>query len=134
MRINIRQNTLGWILRISSALCVSALSVLSWMPGTYMARTGDILTGHQEHFLAYLFTGAFVAAIPSKSTTPMHAASALVAFAAVLELGQHFVPGRSSAFDDFFSSVLGAIAGVAAVWLVRTLSISGRAVPSDIAR
>lgn len=133
MRIKIRQNTLGWILRISSALCVSALSVLSWMPGQYMARTG-ILTGHQEHFLTYLFTGAFVAAIPSKSTTPMHAASALVAYAAALELGQHFVPGRSSAFDDFFSSVLGAIAGVAAVWLVRALSVSGRAVASVIAR
>jgi len=99
------------------------------MPGQYMARTG-ILTGHQEHFLAYLFTGAFVAALPSKSTTPKYFALVLVAYAAVLELGQNFVPGRTPTFDDFCSSALGAIAGVVAVvWLVRRLSIAERVAP-----
>ena len=37
----------------------------------------------------------------------------LVAYAAVLELGQLFIPGRHAAFGDFMASSLGAITGVA---------------------
>jgi len=112
-----KHNMLDWTLRVSSALCLGALSVLSWTPGQYIARTG-LLTGHQEHCLAYLLAAAIVVATIAKSIGLVHAALALVAYAAVLELGQYLVPGRSPAFDDFFSSALGALTGIAVVWFV----------------
>ena len=49
------------VARIGAWLSVLALAVLSWTPGQYMVRT-DVLTGHEEHFLAYLIAGAIIAA------------------------------------------------------------------------
>ena len=54
------------VARIGAWLCVLVLAVLSWTPGEYMVRT-DVLTGREEHFLAYLISGAIIAAAPRGS-------------------------------------------------------------------
>jgi VanZ family protein len=44
-------------------------------------------------------------------------------YAAVLEIAQLFIPGRSSEFIDFFASSAGAWAGIILAWLL----VSGQA-------
>ena len=95
--------------------CVVALVVLSWMPGPYMVRT-SVLSGFQEHFLAYALSGIIVAATMRRAS-PACVAAFFVLLAAVLELGQNFVPGRHPALEDFFASTVGALAGVGLIWL-----------------
>ena len=107
------------LLTACAACCIVVLVVLSWIPGLYMVRT-QVLSGPEEHFLAYALSGIIVAAA-RRSSGPFHVAAFLVLLAAVLELGQHFVPGRNPAIADFAASAFGAIAGVAITWLTAAL-------------
>ena len=103
--------------RTYAGLCIPALAVLSWTPGAYMIRTG-VLSGHQEHFLAYLISGCLVAAA-SRSSHYAKVARALCSYAALLELGQYFIPGRHPAFQDFSASSLGALMGIGMIAMIR---------------
>ena len=69
-----------------------------------MVRT-DVLTGYEEHFLAYLVAGAIIAAAP-RGSPPLGTGILLWLYAGVLELGQNFVPGRHPAIEDFAASAL----------------------------
>ena len=103
--------------RACAGLCLLALAVLSWTPGPYMIRTG-VLSGHEEHFLAYLISGCVLAAASRRSHYAA-VASALCSYAALLELGQYAVPGRHPAFQDFSASSLGALMGIAVITTIR---------------
>jgi VanZ family protein len=96
--------------RVGAGFCIIALAVLSWTPGFYMVRT-EVLTGHEEHFLAYLISGLIIAAAPRRSR-PVQIAVLLCLYAGVLELGQNLVPGRHPAIEDFAASALGALVGI----------------------
>jgi VanZ family protein len=85
-----------------------------------MIRTG-ILSGHEEHFLAYLISGVVVAAA-SRRSHYAKLACALCLYAALLELGQYAVPGRHPAFEDFSASSFGALMGIGVITMVRTAS------------
>lgn len=106
------------VARIGAWLCVLVLAVLSWTPGDYMVRT-NVLTGREEHFLAYLISGAIIAAAP-RGSTPLRTAILLWLYAGLLELGQNFVPGRHPAIEDFVASASGALVGVALTTVLRT--------------
>ncbi len=108
--------------RVSTTLCVIALGILSWTPGTYMVRT-NIFSGHQEHFLAH-FLSALTISVMSARTSPPRIASWLVLYACVLELGQIYVPGRHPAILDFCASALGAMVGAAVALIVLRASRS----------
>ena len=82
-----------------------------------MIRTG-VLSGHEEHFLAYLISGCVLAAASRRSHYAA-VASALCSYAALLELGQYAVPGRHPAFQDFSASSLGALMGIAVITTIR---------------
>jgi len=110
-----RGSRLQWLLMACAVGCVVTLVVLSWSPGQYMVRTG-ILSGFEEHFLAYALSGIMVAAAMRKAS-PVCVVAFFVFLAAMLELGQNFVPGRHPAIEDFFASTAGALAGVALIWL-----------------
>ena len=103
--------------RTCAGLSIPALAVLSWTPGSYMVRTG-VLSGHAEHFLAYLISG-FVIAAASRRSPYAKLACALCSYAALLELGQYAVPGRHPAFEDFSASSLGALIGIGVITTIR---------------
>jgi hypothetical protein len=48
-------------IRVCAGCSILALIVLSWLPAQDMMRTG-LLSGSQEHFLAYMISGLLVAA------------------------------------------------------------------------
>lgn len=111
-------------LRLISWLCIVVLIWLSWIPQEWEARTG--LRGEIEHALAYCGTGA-IFAFAYQWGARWRIVSALVAVAAVLEVGQIWAPGRTPDVTSFAASALGTIMGVvigraAIVWLV-TLSM-----------
>src|SRR5690242_9672643 len=92
--------------------CVVALVVLAWTPGQYMVRTG-ILSGHQEHFIAYFLSAMTISAAHARLVFPGWTALFLIFYAAVLECGQLYVPGRHPALGDFIASSTGALIGTA---------------------
>jgi VanZ family protein len=107
-------------LRIIAWLSVLGLVLASWTPGEDMIRTG--VKGSLEHVAAYLIsTGLFVLAYPRLSPGLVGGAYAICA--GVLELGQLYVPGRHSQFEDFAASCFGvAIVILPALWMRRTPS------------
>nr|WP_244483647.1 VanZ family protein [Methylobacterium sp. Leaf91] len=75
-----------------------------------------------EHAIAYWGTAA-IFAFSYQDTHRGRLIAALVAVAGVLEMGQLWVPGRTSQLIDFAASSIGAIAGVfsgraAIAWLI----------------
>ena len=103
--------------RAASIVCVIALAVLAWAPAQAMTRTP--LGGHAEHLVAYLGT-AMVLGLASRRT-PVLAVQCflLTGYAAVLECGQVYVPGRQASFHDFAFSVGGVLLGAALAWIAR---------------
>lgn len=102
--------------RTASIICVLALAVLAWAPAQAMTRTP--LGGHAEHLLAYLGT-ALVLGLTSRRSPPVLATQCLLltGYAAVLECGQAFAPGRQASFNDFAFSAGGVLLGAALAWI-----------------
>lgn len=98
--------------RIGGILCMLALAVLSWTPGPYMVRTG-MLSGHEEHFLAYLLTALTISTAQGRTMPPAWTGLVLALYASMLELGQLYVAGRHPAVADLCASAFGALIGVA---------------------
>ena len=96
-------------LRVCAGGSVLALVVLSWLPAPDMVRTG-ILSGSQEHFLAYMMSGVLIAAAMPRYRF-VHVACFYVLLAVTLELGQNFAPGRDAQAFTAFVSISGAVAG-----------------------
>ena len=93
---------IGW-------LCVGLLVWLSWIPAGLEIRTG--MAGQIEHAIAYCGTGAILA-FAYQEPRRWRIAAGLVALAGILEVGQLWVPGRTSQVIDFAASSAGAVLGV----------------------
>ena len=80
--------------------------VLSLLPAQTRPHTG--VGGEYEHWIAYaLVGGAFAAGYLTKRAR-LFAGLALTASAAILELLQNFIPGRTPELSGFLASSLGA--------------------------
>src|SRR5262245_29521358 len=87
------------------------------MPAHSMTRTA--LGGPAEHFVAWLGT-AMVFGLVSRPTALFGPQCLLLMFyAAVLECGQLYAPGRQASFHDFAFSAGGVLLGSGLVWLAR---------------
>jgi hypothetical protein len=104
-------------LRIAAWLSVLGLVMASWTPGEYMIRTG--VRGSFEHVGAYsIATLLLVLAYPR--WWPWVIGCALSVCAGILEIGQLYVPGRHSQFEDFVASCVGiAVVVLPALWIWR---------------
>jgi VanZ family protein len=90
--------------------CIVTLGILSLVPKDHMLRTG--MGGHIEHIVAYLGT-ALVVASAYGAARRLSISGGLIAYAGTLELLQNFSPGRTPAIEDFLSSSIGILFGVA---------------------
>ena len=103
------EKPLSVFLRAAFIGCIIALAILSWLPATIMTRT--ILGGHAEHFLAYLGSAILMGLVFQKSPRLTVQCVLLIMYAAVLETGQLYSPGRHSSFQDFAYSAAGVVIG-----------------------
>jgi VanZ family protein len=74
-----------------------------------MVRTG-LLSGSQEHFLAYMISGLLVASAMPRYRF-VHVAGFYILLATILEFGQNFSPGRDAEIFTAFISMSGALVG-----------------------
>ncbi len=74
-----------------------------------MVRTG--VGGHIEHAAAYAGT-ALLAGLGFSRHGLSRTAAMLVVCAGVLELLQHFAPGRHPGLDGWLASAIGVLAGI----------------------
>ena len=102
--------------RLAGWFCVALLAVLSLLPAEEMVRTG--IGGRIEHVLAYAGT-ALLLGLARRGSGRL--AACLAAYAATLELLQHFSPGRSPALSDWMASSAGVLAGVGAAYAAAAL-------------
>lgn len=96
-------------LRAIGWLCIGLLVWLSWIPADLEIRTG--MAGQIEHAVAYCGTGAILA-FAYQEPRRWRIATGLVVLAGIMEIGQLWVPGRTSQPIDFEASSVGAVAGV----------------------
>jgi VanZ family protein len=108
--------------RLTAPACLVLLAILSWLPANEMIRTG--LDGRLEHFIAYFSTTIFVLAAYALQRRPGNLIAMLISYAGILELGQHFSPGRHPSVFDFAASSLGVIAGASLFQLTHRRSRS----------
>jgi len=112
---------LGWLNRFvyrlrqhkGKIILANAATLLaaSWLPASIMVRT-ETLPGQAEHALAYFATGICLTFLLQGRQSPLFITACISAYAAALEVGQRFVPGRHSALIDFAASTVGAFGGV----------------------
>jgi VanZ family protein len=105
------------LLRVSAWLCVALLGVLSWLPASKMGtRPAESIgmPGSIEHLFAYFGTAA-VLTLAYPDTPRRRLLGGLIAYAAVLEAGQLYVPHRAAQVVDWAASALGAVLGVLAI-------------------
>jgi VanZ family protein len=97
-----------------------ALGIASIVPGQYRPST-VILPDTVEHALAYLLIGGLsvLAARSATLTRAVWLASAITAYAGVLELCQALLPGRVASIEDFLASAIGGVIGISLATLSR---------------
>jgi hypothetical protein len=107
---------LAALLGVAAWVCIAIVAVLSLLPGQDLVRTdlARLSYGKQiEHFIAYFGTATCVALAYRTRLSRRRLGLILVAYAALLEIAQLYVPGRESSLRDFAASSAGALAGLA---------------------
>lgn len=100
------------LIRAGAWFCIVLLGVLSWLPASLEKRTG--LPGPIEHLFAYFCTAAVLTlAYPRSSRLKLM--GGLIGYAALLEAGQLYVPGRTAQTFDWAAGALGAMLGVVTI-------------------
>jgi VanZ family protein len=84
--------------------------VLSLLPAQTRPHTG--VGGEYEHWIAYALVGGTFATGYLTTRARLFAGLALTGSAAILELLQNFIPGRTPEFTGFLASSLGAWFGI----------------------
>jgi VanZ family protein len=100
---------LSTLLRCAAIGCIIALASLAWLPPTIIKRT--MLGGHAEHFIAYLGTSILMGLAFQKGPRLTVQCVLLIIYAAVLEAGQLYSPGRHASIQDFAFSAAGVLVG-----------------------
>lgn len=103
--------------RAAFIACIFALAILALLPAKAMTRTA--LSGHAEHFIAYLGTAIVMGLTFQKSPRLAVQCILLIVYAAVLEAGQLFSPGRHASFQDLAFSSGGVVIGGLFLWAAR---------------
>ena len=87
-----------------------------------MTRT--VLGGHAEHFIAYLGTTILMGLTFRKSPRLAAQCVLLIMYAAILEAGQLYSPGRHASFQDLAFSSAGVVIGGLVLWMARSRVLS----------
>lgn len=111
------EKLLAMLFRVACVGCTIALPILAWLPAKAMTRSA--LGGHVEHFVAYLATATIVGLAFQKRPHLALQCALIIAYAAILEVGQLYSPGRHASFRDFAFSASGVVVGGLFLWLVR---------------
>jgi VanZ family protein len=116
------KNPLPVFLRAAFFGCIITLATLAWLPGKLMTRT--VLGGHAEHLIAYLGTAIIMGLTFRESPRLAVQCVLLIMYAAILEGGQLYSPGRHASFQDLAFSSAGVVIGGLVLWMARRRVLS----------
>ena len=108
------RTTLPTLLRVGAWVCIVLLAVLSLLPAKEFVRTDLAKLGHGkqlEHFIAYFGATTIIGLAYQARLTRLTVALVLIPYAALLEIGQLYSPGRGASVIDFAASASGVVAG-----------------------
>jgi len=105
---------LSTALRVAAWACVVLLAVLSLMPGEWRANVSGA-SGKLEHIAAYFGATLCVGLAYRTRLGRRSLILSLIFYAAILEVGQIYVPSRTASAWDFSASAAGVIAGAVAL-------------------
>jgi VanZ family protein len=108
---------------LAAAGCYVAIAVLSSVPGDLRPHVPGF-SDKVEHLVAFLALGVVTSLIAPRLLSWARLSAVVVTYAAVLELGQIFVPGRVASLADLTASAAGALLGVTLVFLVRPVAFA----------
>ena len=114
---NLARNPLSVLLCAAFIGCIIALMTLAWLPAEVMTRT--TLGGHAEHFIAYLGSATIMGLTFRKSPRLAVLCTLLIMYAAILEVGQLYSPGRHASLQDLAFSSAGVVTGGLFLWMAR---------------
>ncbi len=97
--------------RVAAVAALCAIVVVSLVPGT-LVPVRSPLPGPVEHLLAWAAATFVVRLVMFGRLPGWLVASGLIAGAGGLEYAQHFSPGRSPSWIDFWGSALGIVIGI----------------------
>src|SRR3954465_7054633 len=104
-----------WVaLALAVAIAAVTLSPISFRPTT--TAPADV-----ERAIAFALLGGVIALGYFRNRDLLIGILLAVVFAALLEAGQNFVPGRHGQIHDFLIKALAVILGAAAVWILRRI-------------
>ena len=110
------------LIRVAAAGAAVVIAVASLSPQLPAIETG--FGDKLDHLAAYLVLSLLVGLGWSERFVPSVIVGAAVGFGGLLELLQHFSPGRQANWADFMVNSLGALAGLALAMLVRKTVIA----------
>ena len=110
---------MDWIQRFPKWIIVPVIAILALLPGTAIVRTG--LGEHVEHAAAYAGMAFCILVAYGSRLGVMKLTLGFILYAAVLELLQHYVPGRHPKIGDFLASSTGVCIGLVLALIVRSL-------------
>jgi VanZ family protein len=106
-----------WAARVCGYVGVVAIAVLSLMPGS--GRPHLLPVSQIEHVIAYGATAMMLALGHPGRRAPPAIVGLLTVYAALLEVAQLFVAGRTARLIDVAAGVLGAAIGTSLALLLR---------------
>ncbi len=104
---------LSTLLKLAAWGCVIALVLLSEWPGRELVRTDIAKLGYGkqlEHVIAYFGATTIIGLAYQARLSRLTLVLVLVPFAALLEIGQLYVPDRGASVIDFAASTTGIVA------------------------
>jgi VanZ like family len=107
--------------RLGTPITLCALAIASWTPGSHVVRTG-LTTGISEHVIAYSLASLTIGLFNHK-IQPFRIMFLLIAFAAIMEFGQLFTPGRTAQFSDFAASTFGIFFGTVFLYAIKSIYV-----------
>jgi len=94
------------------------VAIVSSVPGAFRPDLAGV-SDKVEHILAFLVLGGLTVVAAPRTIAASRLIMAIVAYAAILEIGQIFIPSRVASLVDFGASSVGAVLGVTAALLIR---------------
>jgi VanZ family protein len=106
-----------WAARVCGYFGVAAIAVLSLVPGS--GRPHLMAVSQIEHVIAYCATAMMLALGHPGRRAPPAIVGLLTVYAALLEVAQLFVPGRTARLIDVAAGALGTAIGIGLALLLR---------------